>query len=651
MKLRVAAIQPRLEVGRVEENLARVEDLVRDAHRVQAPDLIVLPEGFSSPNVYDPRIRAVPRSIDGAPLTLLRQLAAELDCVIAGGALTVRGDDAFGTYMAVEPDGRAHLHDKDIPSGTEQYYNRGGDDDGITEIASWRGRRIGLVSGLEWGRARTARRLRAGRVDVVIGGQCWPWMPTNWKGPIGRWMRDEFQRSIGVCAGLGEVMASHVGAPAVMASHVGPVEMRTPYLPRIPWRTAMVGQTQICDQDGNLLARLGMEDGEGHISAVIELSSLREVIPAPDTYWMIEMGRPIEVVFHAFNAVGAASYKARKAFTGFPWQNAPDVDLPDETAPADSGKRPSRPHREVRVVERREVADNVVELTLAAEGGTLLPLWEPGAHIDVVTPHGPRQYSLCGQPADDRYQIALLRLEDGRGGSAYMHDEVKEGDLLTIRGPRNNFTLDDADRVAFIAGGIGITPIRAMIREAVAAVVDWSLVYGGRCATSMAYADELAAIDPARVRLVCEDEEGPIDLVKVIEVVPADAQVYACGPPGMLDALAALCASDPDRLHVERFLAQTAAREDDEPFEIVCASDGARLVVPVHRTALEVLLDAGYNVDNACRNGVCGSCEVPVIEGEPDPRDLISKPTQGVPARSMMVCVSRARTPSIMLDI
>ena len=143
---RLAVVQPVLAVGAVEANLARLEDLIRDAHREHAPDVILVPEACTSPNVYAKALLAVPRPLDGAPSQLLTRLARELDCVVGGGFLAVRGAHAYGTYVLAEPDGTTHLHDKDIPTAWEHNYYRGGHDPGVVRSHALN-TPVGLMSG------------------------------------------------------------------------------------------------------------------------------------------------------------------------------------------------------------------------------------------------------------------------------------------------------------------------------------------------------------------------------------------------------------------------------------------------------------------------------------------------------------------------
>ena len=194
----------------------------------------------------------------------------------------------------------------------------------------------------------------------------------------------------------------------------------------------------------------------------------------------------------------------------------------------------------VRVAERIVAADGVICLVLEHPAGERLPDWAPGAHVDLVLPNGEvRQYSLCGDRWDAyRYRVAVLREPAGRGGSVYVHDELKAGDEIGLGGPRNNFALVPSARYRFIAGGIGITPILPMLDTAERVAADWQLLYGGRTRASMAFADELAVRGRGRVELVAQDERGLLDLGFLRE--PAeDTAVYACGPAPLLEAVRA----------------------------------------------------------------------------------------------------------------
>lgn len=306
------------------------------------------------------------------------------------------------------------------------------------------------------------------------------------------------------------------------------------------------------------------------------------------------------------------------------------------------------------VTDRRKVADQVVSLLLQSPDGDDLPTWTPGAHIDLVLPDGlTRQYSLCGDPRDrTRWRIAVLRERESRGGSAYLHDKIAVGETVRIRGPRNHFALHRARRYRFVAGGIGITPILPLAAAAEAAGADWTLVYGGRTRTSMAFLDELAAYgDHVTVRP--EDECGLIDLDTLLAEPAADTLVYCCGPGPLLDAVRRRCSRWPSgALHVERFTPRERGEAlSARSFEIELAATGTTLTVPPGRSILDVVEDAGIPVLSSCQEGTCGTCETTVLAGEVDHRDSVLTDEEQKANDTMFICVSRAAGPKLVLDL
>lgn len=310
---------------------------------------------------------------------------------------------------------------------------------------------------------------------------------------------------------------------------------------------------------------------------------------------------------------------------------------------------------------RREIADGVVLLTLTAANGRDLPPWTPGSHIDLIvtTDTGEiveRQYSLCGDPADrERYQVAVLREPDGRGGSDAIHRLLADDHALRIRGPRNHFTFEPrAGRPAvFIAGGIGVTPLISMGRAAAAAGVDYTILYLGRSRSTMAFVAELEAEHGDRVRVVARDESDRLDLAAFIDGLDAATSVYSCGPKPLLESLDEAWSGRPvEQLHVERF----EAREFGEPvwqdtFEVELAMTGVTLEVPLGRSILDVVEENGILVVSSCRTGTCGTCQTPVLEGEIEHRDSVLTPGEQEDGDTMMVCVSRAACPRLVLDL
>jgi ferredoxin-NADP reductase len=307
----------------------------------------------------------------------------------------------------------------------------------------------------------------------------------------------------------------------------------------------------------------------------------------------------------------------------------------------------------VSAVER--CASGIVALTLRDPGGADLPGWNPGAHVDIDLGAGLlRQYSLCGdQRAADLWRIAVLREPNGRRGSARIHDRIQEGDRLRVRGPRNRFPLVDADRYLFVAGGIGITPILAMVARVAALGRRWSLLYGGRTRSSMAFVDELAAVPGGELKIVPQDEFGLPDLDRYLAVPEPGAAIYCCGPEPMLSAVERACTAWPrGALHTEHFSADTPPAEAATgSFEVLLKRSDIRLTVGEHEPLLDVIEAAGIDVDHSCRAGICGTCEVGVVSGEPDHRDDVLTDEEMARGDIILPCVSRCRSPLLVLDL
>jgi ferredoxin-NADP reductase len=309
---------------------------------------------------------------------------------------------------------------------------------------------------------------------------------------------------------------------------------------------------------------------------------------------------------------------------------------------------------DVTVAEKHTVSEGVVTLTLQPVNDHPLPGWTAGAHVDLILDKAPtRQYSLCG-PLDDHssYRVGVLRDPNGRGSSLFVHDELQVGDVVRIRGPRNNFALVESPRYLFIAGGIGITPILAMIAKAEAAGADWRLVYGGRQRSSMAFLDELAVYGD-RVTISPQEETGLLDLAALLGTPEADTLVYCCGPEPLLAAVEANCASWPTgSLHLERFAPKVMTEPvRTDSFEVVLEQSGLTLTVPPERSILDVVEEAGITVLSSCGEGTCGTCEVPLLEGEADHRDSVLTEEEQQEQTCLMVCVSRACTARLVLDL
>ncbi|GAA1697559.1 ferredoxin [Mycolicibacterium murale] len=303
------------------------------------------------------------------------------------------------------------------------------------------------------------------------------------------------------------------------------------------------------------------------------------------------------------------------------------------------------------VQELHPEAEGVVSVILVAPDGAELPAWNAGAHIDVfVGEHGVRQYSLSGDPLDRHlYRITVLREPAGRGGSGWVHDNLVRGQELTVREPRNHFELDAAGDYVFVAGGIGITPILAMIRTAHAAGKQWRLLYGGRTAASMAFLDELAEYGN-RVELFDESTVGRIPLSTIAP--GPDTLVYACGPEGLLGACEELAVTWPSgTLRLERFAALNIDSSNDQAFDVQLAQTGLTIRVPADASILQVLKTRGLSAMSSCEEGLCGTCEVDVLDGEVEHRDVVLSDEERQCGATMMICVSRARGDRLTLDL
>lgn len=320
--------------------------------------------------------------------------------------------------------------------------------------------------------------------------------------------------------------------------------------------------------------------------------------------------------------------------------------------------RPAGPEHalDLIVTAREQLADDVVGLQFEDPTGAALPQWSPGAHVDLILDSAVvRQYSLCSNPVErHRWRIGVLREPNGRGGSQRVHDELFVGTRVELRGPRNHFALQPARSYRFIAGGIGITPILPMIAAADAAGADWSLRYGGRRRSSMAFLDELATYG-SRVTVWPQDERGLLPLDEPLHGVDADTLIYCCGPEGLLVAVERASAHWPtSALHVERFAArpsEAAASGGLDHFEVVAQRSGFNVNVGPGESILDAVRAHGVNLLSSCMEGICGTCETAVLEGLPHHRDSVLSDEEKAAGDCMMLCVSRSSTPRLVLDI
>lgn len=334
-----------------------------------------------------------------------------------------------------------------------------------------------------------------------------------------------------------------------------------------------------------------------------------------------------------------------------------DPSLLETSAPVRIGEPATRALSRALTVERVEpAARDVVEVTLASPGGEPLPSWSPGAHVELELGELSRQYSLCGDPGDrTRYRIAVLRDPAGRGGSRYVHDELRTGMSVAVRGPRNHFRLDtDARHHVFVAGGIGITPILAMADAVRADGGSYELHYCGRSADAMALLDRVRRDHGPRLHEHVSDAGTRLD-VGALLAEPADGtRVYACGPQRLLAALDAASEHWPDDvLRVEHF---TTATQELDPalehgFDVTLADSGLTVRVAPDQTVLAALRAANIDVPSDCEEGLCGTCEAPVLDGGVDHRDVVLTRTERSAGTRMMTCCSRACGQALTLGL
>ena len=311
----------------------------------------------------------------------------------------------------------------------------------------------------------------------------------------------------------------------------------------------------------------------------------------------------------------------------------------------------------LKVRRKSEIAEGVFLFELAADDGGELPAFTPGSHITVTAPSGQkRRYSLCNDPAErHRYLIAVKQETTGRGGSLSFTREINEGDAVAIEPPKNEFEMATSEpkRLIFIAGGIGITPIRAMILHGMRhGKTNFTLYYFTRTPALMAFREEFSAPGFDGKVVLHHDHGDPdqaYDLWPVLEQ-PRGAHLYCCGPRALMDAVRDMTGHWPDSaVHFEDFVGATAPHADDRPFEVRLAKSGAVYEVAAHVSILDTLRQHGHVLASSCESGTCGTCRCRYTEGEPDHRDLVLSDDEK--KRDIMICVSRATSPTLTLDI
>ena len=317
--------------------------------------------------------------------------------------------------------------------------------------------------------------------------------------------------------------------------------------------------------------------------------------------------------------------------------------------------------RVARIIRR---ADDINTYELVDPDGRPLPPFSAGAHVDVhvdgeVTTGRIRQFSLCNEPHEThRYLIAVLRESHGRGGSVTFHDNVHEGDIIAISPPRNNFPLDEsAARHLLIAGGIGITPILAMIGRLAEIGADYRLYYCTRTPEQTAFHDILSRPEYAgRVEFIFDngDPSQGLDVKSLLAARESGTHLYCCGPGGLMSAVkdAAAPAYPPDAIHFEYFSADPAALTGEVgAFQVKIQSTEEVIDIPTDRTILEVLRERGWDLDSSCEDGVCGTCATAVIEGLPEHRDFFLTEKSKKENKWILICCSRSKTPILTLGL
>ena len=301
----------------------------------------------------------------------------------------------------------------------------------------------------------------------------------------------------------------------------------------------------------------------------------------------------------------------------------------------------------------RYAAEGIHLYEFAAPDGSALPPFTAGAHVDLHLPNGlVRQYSLCNpQHETRRYIVGIKRDPASRGGSSYIHDQLKVGAILQLGAPRNHFALhEEARHSVLVAGGIGITPIACMVQRLRALGASFELHYSVRRREEAAFLDVLC-VPELHLHIDAEHGNAPLPLREIVARAPADAHLYCCGPAPMLDAFESACAGRPgDHVHLERFAAAAPAATEGG-FTVQLARSGRSIFVARGCSILDTLRQEGVPVQASCEQGICGSCETRVLGGTPDHRDSLLSDEEKRGNQVMMVCCSGSKDPVLVLDL
>jgi ferredoxin-NADP reductase len=310
---------------------------------------------------------------------------------------------------------------------------------------------------------------------------------------------------------------------------------------------------------------------------------------------------------------------------------------------------------EVRLTAIRYAARDTSLFEFQRADGKALPPYEPGAHVDMHLPNGLlRNYSLIvAKPDPSTYTFGIKRDPASRGGSRWIHEAMLVGAQLKISAPRNNFRLrEDAAHTVLLAGGIGITPIWCMVQRLAEIGRPWSLYYSCRSRADMAFLQSLETMAPAKLHFDDESSGKFLDIAGIVGEAPPDAHLYCCGPAPMMQAFETATAGRPrEQIHVEYFTARPDAAAKKGGFTVELARSGGEYFIPEGETILNVLLDAGIDLDYSCELGICGACEQRVISGTPEHRDSILSEEEQAENKRVMICCAGCKSDRLVLDL
>jgi dimethylamine monooxygenase subunit B len=314
---------------------------------------------------------------------------------------------------------------------------------------------------------------------------------------------------------------------------------------------------------------------------------------------------------------------------------------------------------QVRVAAITQVAEKVKRFRFERVDGQPMPVFSGGAHVVVAMRDGDllrrNPYSLMSSPQDQSgYEISVLRVEQSRGGSTFMHDKLQPGDTLTLSQPINLFPHDVRGRKhIFMAGGIGITPFMAMMDQLHREGSNFELHYAVRDRKHGAYWQELTERYGAhRIKIYCDAEKLFIPTEAILSNQPLGTHLYVCGPSGMIDGVlnkATALGWPKQNLHSERFLAPPPG----DIFRAILKRSNKTITVGTHQSILEAVEAAGIDAPYLCRGGACGQCETSVLgcSGTIEHHDIFLEPDDRKSGKKIMICVSRLKGDEITLDL